>query len=329
MKKLLVTLIVAIASLNAMALNDLVLKMAACYPEGDFYVTHITVPQIRNATANGGFSAFSDIDLAYCNYYEALNVFMFMDNPTDATEKLAFNSRILGEDHYTTLAMKAIYNRLNAEGVECSDAALDAIEDEFGRDNWQYPFMQYVKCEALAQNGKIEEGYLTAKSAQESLSKTDMKDHWINGCLHIIQSVFLSNLQRWNDMLQPYQAASDIFVKRNKQITESENLSGTATCALVHLGSYLSSITRGFGLNKDAIETSEILMEYLKEMDMLRCGLADEIRCNMAISYYKEKNYKRSRPMMQEYLSILKEKGMEHTQSYQYVDKLYKQTPKK
>lgn len=329
MRNFITLILAAIISFNTMALNELVQHMGVAYPEGDFYPTVITVPEVRNATANGDFSVFSETDLAYCNYYEALNLFMFMDKPVDADKKLAFNSRVLGDDHYTTLVMKAIYNKINAEGLKNVDAALDAIDEEFGQINWQYPLMQYVKCEILAQNGKVEEGYNLAKSAQETLSKGDMKDHWINGCLHIMQSVLLSALQRWDDMLPPFKNAAEIYANRSTEITNNPNLSGTSTCALIHLGHYLSSISRAFGYHKDAIETSEALMKYLKEMDLLRSGLADEMRCNIAICYYKDKNYKKSRPMMQEYLSILKGKGMEGTPSYQYVDNLYKQTPKK
>lgn len=69
-------------------------------------------------------------------------------------------------------------------------------------------------------------------------------------------------------------------------------------------------------------------MKHLKIMEMDETGLADSLRCNAAVAYWKEKNYKKSRPAMKEYLKRLEEKGEKGTPGYNYIEKLLNQTPK-
>ncbi len=328
MKKLLLLTFAILMSLNASALNELVQKMGKAFPEGDFYIAFITVPTINDATKNGDYSVFSEMDVAYNNYYEALNAQMLFDKVADQAQKLAFNSRVLGDQHYTTLTMKAIYNKLAPTAVADADAALSAIDDEFGDESWQYAAMVYHKVEAVANKGKIEDAYNYAKREQERLSATPMARHWLTGCLHIMQPVLLSNLQRWDEMKPGCDAAFSIWNERNKQVNEDPAVEGTCICAMVHLGNYISSIWRAFGYNKDIIDVNESFMKHLKIMEMDNTGLANEVRCNTAVAYWKEKNYKKSRPAMKEYLKRLEEKGEKGTPGYNYVENLLKQTPK-
>ena len=313
--------------ISASALNELVEKMSVNFPDGDFYTVRETLPFVRNSVVQDGYTVFSEMDEAFCNYYEALTAQFLMENVDDKEQKLAFNSRVLGDDHYMTLTIKTIYEKFDQSAWSTSQAALQAIEDELGQKSWQYAAMVYRQAEILAEHGKINESLDLVKKCQKSYTSTSMKNHWLNGCLHIIQSVLYSNLQKWDDMLPGYQAASDIFVKINKDIMENK-MNPLAIGGNAHLGYYITTTSRVFGLNKESIKSSESMMKHLESMEMDNTGLANAYRSNMAISYYKEKNYKKSRKMMTQYLDYLEKKGEKGSQMYNYIDNLLKQTPR-
>ncbi len=327
MKKALLVVFAMLSVLSASALNELVSKMTANFPEGDFYTVRETLPMIRGSVANDGYAAFSEMDLAFCNYYEALTAQFLMENIDDKEEKLAFNRRVLGDDHYMTLTMQTIYDKFTEPAWATSQAALQAIEDEVGQESWQYAAMVYRQTEILAEHGKIKEALELAEKCQKSYTGTSMENHWLNGCLHIIQSVFYSNLQRWDDMVPGYQASSDIFIKINKDIME-DKINSLAVCGNAHLGYYITTTSRAFGFNKESIESSEDMMRHLEALGMMETGLGNAYRSNVAIAYYKEKNYKKSRKMMTEYLSYLEKKGEKGSPMYNYINGLLKQTPK-
>lgn len=327
MKKALLVVFAMMSVLSASALNELVSKMTANFPEGDFYTVREALPMIRSSVEKDGYAAFSEMDLAFCNYYEALTAQFLMENIDGKEEKLAFNRRVLGDDHYMTLTMQTIYEKFTEPAWTTSQAALQAIEDEVGQESWQYAAMVYRQTEILAEHGKIKEALKLAEKCQKSYTGTSMENHWLNGCLHIIQSVLYSNLQRWDDMVPGYQASSDIFVKINKDIME-DKINPLAVCGNAHLGYYITTTSRAFGFNKESIEGSEGMMKHLEALGMMETGLGNAYRSNVAIAYYKEKNYKKSRKMMTEYLSYLEKKGEKGSPMYNYIDGLLKQTPK-
>lgn len=327
MKKALLVVFAMLTVMSASALNDLVSKMTANFPEGDFFTVKETLPLVRNSVAKDGYTVFSEMDMAFCNYYEALTSQFLLDNIEDKEEKLAFNRRVLGDDHYMTLTMQTIYEKFTEPAFSTSQRAIEAIEDELGQESWQYAAMTYRQSEILAENGKINEALEIATKCQKSYTGTSMENHWLNGCLHIFQSVLYSNLQKVDEMVPGYKASADVFIKINNDVM-ADKINPLVVGGLSHLGYYISCISRAFGHNKDAIKTSEAMMKHLEMMGMQDTGLGYAYRGNVAIAYYKEKNYKKSRKMMTEYLSYLEKKGEKGSPMYNYIDNMLKQTPK-
>lgn len=327
MKKALLVVFAMLTVMSASALNEIVSNLGKSFSDGDFFIIRETIPMVKNSVAQDGYAAFGEMDVALCNYYEALTAQFLMENIDDKEEKLAFTRRVLGDDHYMTLTMQTIYEKFTEPAWVTSQIALQAIEDEIGSESWQYAAMVYRQTEILAEHGKIKEALELAEKCQKSYTGTYLENHWLNGCLHIIQSVLYSNLQRWNDMVPGYQAASDIFIKINKDIME-DKINPLAICGNAHLGYYIATTSRAFGFNKEAIEGSEGMMKHLEMMGMQNTGLGYAYRGNVAIAYYKEKNYKKSRKMMTEYLSYLEKKGEKGSPMYNYIDNMLKQTPK-
>lgn len=316
-----------LSAMSAWALNDLVNKMIAGFPDGDFYTARLTIPEVRNSVAADGYTAFSEMDVAFCNYYEALTSQFLFENIDDMDEKLTFNRRVLGEDHYMTLTQQAIYEKFTASASATCQAALQAIEDELGRESWQYAAMGYRFAEILGENGKTQQGLEFAINLQESYTGTSLENHWLNGCLHIFQAVLYSNLRKTEEMLPGFKAASEIFSRISKDI-QDDRLNPLAVCGNAHLGFYIASVGRAFGFNQDAIDASEAMMKHLESLEMLETGLGNAYRSNVAIAYYNEKNYKKSRRMMTEYLDYLVKKGEKGSSSYNYIENLLKKTPK-
>lgn len=327
LKLLLLTISMTLGCGSAMALNDLVLKLEPAFKQGDFYSAFITVPQIRGEIKNSGYAVFTEMDEAMCNYYEALNSQFLYENVENKEEKLAHNAKHFGEDHYTTLTMKAIYSKKQPDGLETSREAMEATEAELGKDSWQYAALRYLYIDVLEENGKMEEAYKVAVEGTRSLKGTDLERGWLDGCLTIMQSAVLSNLQRFGEMETPFNEAANIYINRNNLIAQ-DILTGLASTSQCHLGYYIACVARALGFNKDAIETTEYLLNYMDQFGMGNTGLAMEMKSNIAIAYFKEKNYKKSRPAMQEYLRYLEKKGEKGSLMYNYIDNMLKQTPK-
>lgn len=330
MKKLFFSLIAILLALPVSAICPLIEPLSTKINDGDLYPIWILGKEVKKAVANNDKSVLSDMDIALYYYYEAVMNQFLMEHPdeNETNGKIAHASAMLGDDHYMTLSMKALYgSALNPSTIDKTNKALAAIEEELGKESWQHAAMTYWLSEVIANNGKIQEALDIATKGQQFLSGTSMKDHWINGCLHIMQPVLMSNLQKFDD-LSGYHACGDIIVKHTNAIN-ADKLPGTANSTIAHLANYLSSVARAHGLHKQSIEISEKYLQDLELMEMDKTGLANELRGNIAICYYKDKNFKKARPILQQYLKVLKDKGLEDSPSYKYMENAYKQMPKK
>ena len=326
-KNLIALIALLLCGQSSWALNELVMKMDPAFKEGDLYTAFLYIPEIRKNIDENGNMIFTEMDEAFCNYYEAVNAQFLYNDIADKEKKLAHNTQHLGADHFTTLAMKAVYSKMQPDWVDNARQAMDAAEAEFGQDSWQYLAARYGYVESLSENGKFEEGLKAASGASALIKGTEMEGGWMDGLFNIAQATIFTNLQNADEAANYFIVATDIFNRRNNMIGD-EKLTGLAMSGQFHLGHYITSILRAFGMNTDAISMTEELLSQMKQMDMDKTGLAMEMKGNISIAYFKEKDFAKSRPAMQEYLQYLEGKGEKDSRSYQYMESLYNQIPK-
>lgn len=330
MKKVFTVLLLSLTCwLNASAINEMVAKMGTQFKNGDLYSITYNVPAIREMAAKeGGENVFSDVDLAFCNYFEALASHFLMDNVEDKDAKLAQTRSVFGDDHYVTLSTKAIYERITPQALKTLDEALAAVEDELGRESWQYVALLNRKAEAMGNNNKIQEASDAIEVYCKSLQGTDLENNWMTATLHGLRCALLSALQRWNDMGPDFEVSAKVFSEMMEGINNG-TVEPLAMSGAAHLGFYVMSTGRSLGEHDTTIKASEDILEHLTQMEMDQTGLAYSYKSNIAIAYYKEKKYAKSRPMMEDYLKYLENNGMKGSQPYEYIAKLLKQTPKR
>jgi len=307
----------------------MVAKMGTQFKNGDLYSISYNVPAIREMAAKeGAEKVFSDVDLAFCNYFEALASHFLMDNVEDWEAKLAHTRSVFGDDHYVTLSTKSIYERITPQALKTIDEALAAVEDELGRDSWQYLALLNRKAEIMGNNNKIQEASDAVEVYCKSLQGTDLENNWMTGALRGLRCALLSALQRWDDMGPDFEASAKIFAEMLDGINNG-SVEPLAMSGVAHVGYYVTSTGRSLGDHETTLKASENILEHLKQMEMDQTGLANAYKSSMAVAYYKEKNYAKSRPMMEDCLKYLENQGMKGSQAYEYIAKLLKQTPKR
>ncbi|MDE5649725.1 MAG: hypothetical protein K2I35_01745 [Duncaniella sp.] len=331
MKKALLFLFAMLTVISASALNEVVSKFGEEFNKGHLAYIYANLKDIKKLNTELDGSGFSEMDEALCNYYEAMLSIYIYESIDNKSEKLDLSNRILGENHYMTLSLKALYNKLEKSAITDFDKALLAIQDEVGIDSWQYLSIFYGKAEALAIAGKIKDAANLMKKEQKKFVGTTYENHWMNACIYSMKACCFSNIGKYNDMEEGMNSAHSIMNDIVKEI-DNKQRSPLAYGVVAHINYYLASLLRAHDQLDAAMSMSELVLAQLIEMGLGDTGLAHVYRANISEVYYKRGEYDKSRPMMIEYLQYMSKRNDNDKGSqsnYNQIKNLLDKTPVK
>ncbi len=328
MKKALLVVFAMLTVMSASALSIATSKMGEEFSKGHFAYLSTNIKDMKEKIAEGNEWGFSEMDEAFCNYYEAILSIYTFDRISDCDSKFELSEKVLGKDHYMTLTMKAIYEKFSNDAIKYADEALSAIENEFGIDSWQYASMFEHKVTILAHRSKIKDALKLVNVHLDKSLGNKLPENWLHASLYGIQAVLYNNTGKYDKMEDSMNIAHDFM---NKMAEDVQNNKRSSLCygAIASLTFNLSQLLRAHGEEDMAITMSEISLSQLKEMGLGECGLAKSYLANISNAYYLKKEYDKSRPMMTEYLQYLESIGEKDGYNYKVYKDMLSKTPNK